>query len=304
MKIMHMIFLLGLILVSCTGSEPADTGPVSGKLTPKPIRLGYDYEFEAEGKKFRTFVSYEYGASDIWLEYSTDGKKYKKVFTGCALVPDASAEMYMAAYADGKIVISYERSISEGGDAVQTRFTATLAELVRDSDSDGLPDLVEYRFQTNATRPDTDEDGVKDGADSNPLASSKIKLTEQQQIWKAGLLQYQASKDLSYQKLPSEGIILAVFESDEYFFELPGEKNTILAMTVKSVEKFGRDNGFYLTQAYFSEVMELSPEDGRRRVAFELDVILDPRTGTRCKLTLEKRENQWKIIGTELTRIY
>lgn len=46
--------------------------------------------------------------------------------------------------------------------------TASLAELTRDDDADGLPDLVERRLNLDATNPDIDGDGVPDGTDPLP----------------------------------------------------------------------------------------------------------------------------------------
>jgi hypothetical protein len=48
--------------------------------------------------------------------------------------------------------------------------TLSLADLRRDSDHDGLPDLVEVRLGLDPHKADTDGDGVPDGKDANPLA--------------------------------------------------------------------------------------------------------------------------------------
>ncbi len=44
-----------------------------------------------------------------------------------------------------------------------------LGEFTKDSDADGLPDLVESRYGTGPDNRDTDGDGVDDGEDGNPL---------------------------------------------------------------------------------------------------------------------------------------
>lgn len=46
--------------------------------------------------------------------------------------------------------------------------TASLAELTRDGDADGLADLVERRLDLDATNPDIDGDGLPDGIDPLP----------------------------------------------------------------------------------------------------------------------------------------
>jgi outer membrane protein assembly factor BamB/predicted nucleic acid-binding protein len=47
-----------------------------------------------------------------------------------------------------------------------------LAELFRDSDGDGVPDMTERYLGTDPQRPDTDGDGLPDGDDAAPLGAS------------------------------------------------------------------------------------------------------------------------------------
>ncbi len=44
-----------------------------------------------------------------------------------------------------------------------------LSNLTKDSDKDGLPDIIEEKFHTNPFNKDTDNDGLNDDIDSNPL---------------------------------------------------------------------------------------------------------------------------------------
>lgn len=55
---------------------------------------------------------------------------------------------------------------------LQSDLSFTLAELNKDSDHDGLTDLIEKRLFTDPNDPDTDHDGRKDGVDNNPLAAT------------------------------------------------------------------------------------------------------------------------------------
>lgn len=300
-----ILLVLSILLLSCCNNEKP--GEIEPKTAPEKTEIEgprYDYTFDAEGKRFGTYLSWRYGANDIWLAYSTDGKSYKDVFTGCTLQPEAWSDSYTAAYADGVIIISYERAIEQGAETKDARFVAKLEEIERDSDGDGLSDLVEYRFMTDATNTDTDNDGKKDSEDTNPLASSKIKLSEQQDIWKAGFLQYHDEPPGTRVVLPSNGLVLAVFDSRAHFFEIPGRKDPVLAMTLEQVEEFGKSFGFHVPQACFSEVLSLAPENGNRKVAFELDIVLGPLHGMRCKLILVSRDGQWKLTDTTVERIY
>ena len=51
----------------------------------------------------------------------------------------------------------------------------------KDSDGDGLTDLVEKRLGTNPAKPDTDGDGLSDSKDRNPLAAPRT-LSEGEQV--------------------------------------------------------------------------------------------------------------------------
>jgi len=48
-------------------------------------------------------------------------------------------------------------------------YESKINDQLNDTDKDGLPDIVEARLLTDAKNPDSDNDGVLDGKDSNPL---------------------------------------------------------------------------------------------------------------------------------------
>jgi hypothetical protein len=64
----------------------------------------------------------------------------------------------------------YARIRERAASQMEHAITLSLADLRRDSDGDGLPDLVERRLGTDPLKADTDGDGVPDGRDANSLA--------------------------------------------------------------------------------------------------------------------------------------
>lgn len=64
-------------------------------------------------------------------------------------------------------------------------YETTLAASQKDSDSDGLADIVEADLQTDPTESDTDKDGVADGRDSNPLTPRHSDTSDIAQIRQA-----------------------------------------------------------------------------------------------------------------------
>ena len=52
---------------------------------------------------------------------------------------------------------------------INKSYEVKISDQLKDTDKDGLPDVVEAKLSTDLKNPDTDGDGVPDGKDSNPL---------------------------------------------------------------------------------------------------------------------------------------
>jgi hypothetical protein len=305
MRTASLFLLAAIALAACNGRPEVnrdETQPAT-EPTAEEKNSRFDYTFEAEGRKFGTFLSSKYGPNDIWLAYSQDGKEFKELFTGCAVLPESWSDAYTAAYGDGKIVIVYERTTAEGSDAVQTRFEASLPQIERDSDKDGLTDLVEQRFMTDPTKPDTDGDGRKDGEDMNPLVSGKKKLSEQQEIWKAAYEQY-PKKYPDLLQWPEDTFIMAVFDSEADYFELPGRKEYVVPATNEYTERFARQFGYDFVRVCFGSVVLRASREGNRRVEFEFEVHIRPRFGRGYILVLEQQGGNWTLVDYKQGNIY
>jgi hypothetical protein len=71
----------------------------------------------------------------------------------------------------------YQRAAQQAANVLDKPISLTLADLRKDSDADGLPDLVEKRLGLDPHNPDTDGDGIKDGQDANPLVGPESAKT-------------------------------------------------------------------------------------------------------------------------------
>jgi hypothetical protein len=87
----------------------------------------------------------EGGGPDVWVTSSADGRFWK---------PPVLVERR-------EPVMDWLRGVAED--------PSRLGEFTKDSDADGLPDLVESRYGTDPSNRDSDGDGVDDGRDGNPL---------------------------------------------------------------------------------------------------------------------------------------
>ncbi len=97
----------------------------------------------------------------------------EQAFTGSATLQKAMS--------DPKLPAAQRQAAARRMNAIMSRllnrlrhvFTLKLSDLRRDSDGDGLPDLVEERLGTDPHKADTDGDDLPDGRDSNPLCPHK-----------------------------------------------------------------------------------------------------------------------------------
>lgn len=75
----------------------------------------------------------------------------------------------------GRIVVGHHAQASDAAGALQTAYrtdTLAIADLRRDSDGDRLTDVAEALLLTQPRNPDSDGDGLLDGADPTPLVDA------------------------------------------------------------------------------------------------------------------------------------
>ncbi|MCW3061234.1 MAG: hypothetical protein JWQ02_3055 [Capsulimonas sp.] len=73
-----------------------------------------------------------------------------------------------------KLAQKYSQLQEKAANTLGSAMTLSLADLRKDTDRDGLSDLVEKRFGTDPGKTDTDADGLPDNQDMNPLAGPTI----------------------------------------------------------------------------------------------------------------------------------
>jgi outer membrane protein assembly factor BamB len=142
------------------------------------------------GGEFIAYVSPALGGhSDVWLARWTGDELEGPWFTGVT-VPGRIEVQYLGEQDDGTLLLeTMERECEgcylrdedrpESGKPVQTPLLPE--RIARDSDGDGLTDLVEERLGTAPDREDTDGDGRRDADDPDPLVSRAAE-TERERI--------------------------------------------------------------------------------------------------------------------------
>ncbi|HEV7519370.1 MAG TPA: hypothetical protein VGR07_24025, partial [Thermoanaerobaculia bacterium] len=139
------------------------------------------------------------------------------------------------------------RVAGEGGDRVEVldgagRKVAAfhLAEIARDSDGDGLTDLVERRLGLDPAKADTDGDGLPDAADPAPNARLRAPVNDEQEIAAALFRQFFAlDEDGSPLPHPPE---IAVVVSDSAL-EWRGRRDLTITLDGREAERFVAETG-------------------------------------------------------------
>ena len=156
------------------------------------------FQILKQGKKGKVeaFIYYDFkyvetftGEPEIWVAYSDDnGKSWSYYYTGIVQKQPLFVKWYSTyplinEQGDLQIEACLLRQMSSfimpfGAPSYQLvidglLLTLDLRTLGKDSDSDGLTDIVEAKFRTDPNNADTDGDGIPDNLDLNPRFASK-----------------------------------------------------------------------------------------------------------------------------------
>ena len=154
-----------------------------------------DYEFENR----------YFGESGIWVAYSDDnGETWSYYYTGIVQKQPLFVKWYSSyplinEKGDLQIEACLLRQTSPFSHPIPTQsyqlakdgllLTLDLETLRKDSDGDGLTDIVEAKFRTDPNNADTDGDGISDNLDLNPRFASQ--RTDKSVIYEAVLNEVQ-----------------------------------------------------------------------------------------------------------------
>lgn len=264
--------------------EPLRTRVGLGQLQQTP-KVGIGSKFlatgsDASGAKWLLMACGEAGScADLWLT-KWDGKAWETpVFTGINVYSN-SAEPKI----DGM-------AIEEWLKKDWLKLSAQYEVFNKDSDNDGLTDLIERRLGTNATDPDSDQDTDQDNIDPNPLSGIPIG-SEDEDVLKAAFEAWMLFEESSYPyvvllpksaghpDLTHEGTWVLVYpeKSEAPITKLFGQGPVF----VHFIERNGR------TVRYAA---------GRKEAVVEMSVGYHPLNGSLVSLRLRKFGQDWIVIS-------
>jgi hypothetical protein len=138
---------------------------------------------DSQGKTWAVFPWGRYGQQRMWLTSSEDGETWAQpVALDLPEMPRLVRNSARTFENKCQLTIDNDKVIvtCDG-----QPYEASIKESLKDSDSDGLPDIVEADLQTDPIVSDTDEDGIADGRDSNPLTPRYSNGSDESEIRQA-----------------------------------------------------------------------------------------------------------------------
>lgn len=151
----------------------------------------------------------EVSPGGYWLLLSDDGERWEQLYLGFAdhrpwhanqasAVPLLDGEVLRLdvdeAPLDDRTITFPPLGTRAGTKRSHVVLEAKLADLRRDTDGDGLTDIVEARLLLDATLPDTDGDGVPDGDDPTPRLDDRLPRTAMAEVLNGFFEQFNARR--------------------------------------------------------------------------------------------------------------
>jgi outer membrane protein assembly factor BamB len=233
------------------------------------------------GRWLRFFDSQLGQPADLWIA-KWDGKQWNPTaFTGVNLYPPSLL------LSRGEQVMGQDSRefLTSGWMAL----VSTFDELLKDSDHDGLTDLIENRIGTDPLKADTDGDGIGDAEDRNPLCA-RVPTTE------------------------DEKVIASAYEAFFKFDATRGVRYVVFPMGQNPIELIGGDGYIIRSNAFprglalkKSTVVHIQPENGKTVVYDSTHLTATLQFGIQFmggrvvpyEITLRRFGADWVVTGIE-----
>ncbi len=151
-------------------------------------------------------------------------------------------------------------------------FDFEVREQAKDTDQDGLPDVIERALTTDPTHPDSDGDGITDFKDGNPLTARQTSINDEQEIRQALFTYLWATSNASDTVL--------VHLQDQEFYGYPG-----------IVLPAGENRKSFATIS-FNKIEFTSDSEATAHVSD----YMGPEAGSWSAAILRKRHGKWVVV--------
>lgn len=254
--------------------------------------------------------------SGYWIELSDDyGRNWKQYYTGITVnkkyyfkcnskIPLWKSSTVLQIEAVKVKKISDRILLGKAEEFVTIRDSIAIeldiSKIIKDSDNDGLTDIVEERMLLNPYNPDTDDDGVTDAKDKNPRF--KRNKTSKSVLYEALMGKYSFKDNTNYQidlfNLPkikknrfhnTDRELISIFvTNDKELLGLELEKETLIVMSSKEYEKYRLKYPFSFNTRDYSKMFIC---DGEEDVYF----IKELSCSSESTYLVKKNKKGWEV---------
>ena len=233
---------------------------------------------------------------DLWLAEKVDGSWTRPLFSGVSSV--GISGWVKPRPPEPTIGGKTGKELAAGGwfDALVKN-----AEIRRDSDGDGLTDLVEKRLGTDPNVGDSDGDGDPDGVDPWPNAAPR-ELSDEEKV-------YAAVFEARYHVDGTEGPALVFAPGKMKPFEMAGRQGRVLWVAADTPRWTHPLEHCYEQGVAFINFQQPNPGPRRPEVirwnkdGTEADLIITNyyggRSGTGYRARVRKIEDQWVVVAMD-----
>jgi hypothetical protein len=124
------------------------------------------------GREVAAYVLNAYGPPSLYLAIGSSDGWSPPLLTSVSVAYGAPPQMTIRELPDERVRVEFSAPDSRNGATVYQptpdAIEVSLAELRRDTDGDGWPDILERQLQMNWRNADSDRDGIPDGMDVTP----------------------------------------------------------------------------------------------------------------------------------------
>lgn len=281
----------------------------------KQEKVGNNWAIVYSDLKYDDFV---YGGWGYWFALSYDnGKTWKKYYTGLAencyyffkrnsnipLWKDSVTLQIESAIV--RQVTDVIHPTPATFETIQDSIAVQLdiRKIIKDSDNDGLTDIIENKMMLNPNSPDTDGDGITDGEDKNPRFKST--RTEKSIIYetlienflpdKKGEMEIDITNPKTYEKRKID-TLYRDFESVNLFVtddkDLQGlnlHNETMIIMSTKEYEDYKKKYPSHFIECDYSQMFKCD----RKRDTYKIQTSYFTGGAT---YIIQKTKTGWKIF--------
>jgi outer membrane protein assembly factor BamB len=267
----------------------------AGEFGAKPKLVGE--KTDAKGRTWGLLASGVIGSrGDLWLMEKVAGKWANPLFTG---VSTEGVSRWAKDKPEPKI------GGKTGAELVKADWVAILAdnaEIRRDTDGDGLTDLVEKRLETDSQKADTDGDGDSDSLDPWPNAARSAE-TEEEKVLAAVF-------EARYFLDPSEGPALVYLPPNMKPFEMPGRAGVSIWATGDGKkwsrpleQSYEQGVGFVRFQGSRTNPAPVRWSQDRQTAYVGISIYYGGLNGTGYEAVVRKFGGEWFVVSLRMTFI-